>query len=68
MLAVKGASLAAARSMSSVARGLVLGSGSNVVDLFYRIKALPEPGDKGYFSDPSILSDSVVGGETLRGP
>lgn len=45
--------------------GLVLGCGSNVVDLFFRVKSMPRPGDKGYFADPKVLSGSVVGGELL---
>lgn len=46
--------------------GLVLGCGSNVVDLFYRVKTLPGAGDKGYFSGESPLVDTVVGGVTLN--
>ncbi|KAA0175640.1 hypothetical protein FNF27_02722 [Cafeteria roenbergensis] len=46
--------------------GLVLGCGSNVVDLFFRVKSMPRPGDKGYFADPKVLSGSVVGGVTLN--
>lgn len=45
--------------------GLVLGCGSNVVDLFFRVKSMPRPGNKGYFADPKVLSGSVVGGEHL---
>lgn len=44
----------------------IVGCGSNVVDLFYRVKELPKPGDKGYFSFASPLVDTVVGGVTLN--
>jgi hypothetical protein len=53
------------RTLATVAPadGLVLGCGSNVVDMFYRLKALPAPGEKGYFADERILHDAVVGGK-----
>ncbi|XP_065826108.1 uncharacterized protein [Oscarella lobularis] len=46
---------------------MLLGCGSNVVDQFFRVRALPTPGEKGFFADPNrILEDSVVGGVTLN--
>lgn len=57
-----------ARAMSSATKPgkLVLGSGSNVMDLFYPVQRLPQPGDKTYFRDEQFLSDAVVGGVTLN--
>jgi sugar/nucleoside kinase (ribokinase family)/D-arabinose 5-phosphate isomerase GutQ len=51
--------------MSGAPRGLVFGCGSNVVDLFFRIKRLPSAGDKGYFATNQVLSDRIVGGTWL---
>eukprot|EP00462_Mataza_sp_D1_P021607 CAMPEP_0175128752 /NCGR_PEP_ID=MMETSP0087-20121206/5101_1 /TAXON_ID=136419 /ORGANISM="Unknown Unknown, Strain D1" /LENGTH=584 /DNA_ID=CAMNT_0016410845 /DNA_START=47 /DNA_END=1801 /DNA_ORIENTATION=+ len=46
---------------------MVLGCGSNVVDKFFRVRALPKPGEKGYFESPTkIVEDSVVGGVTVN--
>jgi hypothetical protein len=53
---------AASRAASTAPRpghGLVLGSGSNVVDLFFNCRRLPLPGEKGYFSDESVLSSQA---------
>lgn len=47
-------------------QGLILGCGSNVVDVFFRVRQLPKPGEKGYFSDESISCGTVVGGVTLN--
>eukprot|EP00047_Mylnosiga_fluctuans_P000752 m.201808 g.201808 ORF g.201808 m.201808 type:complete len:576 (-) comp10105_c0_seq19:113-1840(-) len=45
----------------------VIGCGSNVVDRFFRVRALPKPGEKGFFLSPTkILETSVVGGVTLN--
>lgn len=44
-----------------------VGAGSNVVDRFYRLRAIPKVGEKGYFNSPlKILEASVVGGVTLN--
>ena len=45
---------------------LVLGSGANVVDLFFPMRMLPKPGDKTYFANEVMVSDTVVGGVTLN--
>lgn len=42
--------------------GLILGCGSNVMDLFFRVRSLPGPGEKQYFAGTQVLSASVVGG------
>ena len=45
----------------------VVGCGSNVVDRFFRVRAIPKPGEKGFFASPTrILEDSIVGGVTLN--
>eukprot|EP00040_Diaphanoeca_grandis_P016497 m.85136 g.85136 ORF g.85136 m.85136 type:complete len:595 (-) comp25835_c0_seq2:324-2108(-) len=45
----------------------VVGCGSNVVDLFLRLRALPKPGEKGFFASPtSIVEATIVGGVTLN--
>jgi sugar/nucleoside kinase (ribokinase family) len=56
------------RSITDAANGrrLVLGSGSNVMDCFFNVRKLPQPGDKQYFSDEKFQSGSVVGGVTLN--
>eukprot|EP00117_Sycon_ciliatum_P041725 scpid61268/ scgid4977/ Arabinose 5-phosphate isomerase KdsD; Pa-KdsD len=46
---------------------VALGCGSNVVDSFYMVKALPRPGEKGFFQDPTkVLEAEYVGGVTLN--
>merc|ERR1712159_320414 len=46
---------------------LVLGCGSNVVDYFFKVKSVPNSGEKGYFKSPTqILERTVVGGVTLN--
>ena len=45
---------------------MVLGAGSNVVDIFFPMRMLPKPGDKTYFASESASSDTVVGGVTLN--
>lgn len=46
---------------------MVLGCGSNVVDKFFKVRALPRPGEKGYFQSPTrIVEGSVVGGVTVN--
>ncbi|XP_062508700.1 uncharacterized protein LOC134184942 isoform X2 [Corticium candelabrum] len=45
----------------------LLGCGSNVIDKFFKVEALPKPGEKGYFaSSERILERSLVGGVTLN--
>jgi fructokinase len=46
--------------------GAVVGSGSNVMDVFMKVRQLPLPGDKQYFADEKIVSAEVVGGVTLN--
>lgn len=46
--------------------GLILGCGSNVVDVFFWVRQLPKPGEKAYFSDEGITCGTVVGGVTLN--
>ena len=62
---------AAARRLSSspapaLGNKLVMGSGSNVVDLFFPMRMLPKPGDKTYFANEVMVSETVVGGVTLN--
>jgi len=46
---------------------LVLGCGSNVVDQFFRVQALPKVGEKGFFQSPNNIKEkSIVGGVTLN--
>ena len=53
------------RSVSSQAS--ILGCGSNVVDVFFRVRAMPVAGTKGYFQDPTkVVEGTVVGGVTLN--
>lgn len=48
-------------------RCTIVGCGSNVVDLYYPLAALPKPGTKGFFSDRvNPLADVVAGGVTLN--
>jgi hypothetical protein len=62
----RGASALALRpftTTSSASRhGLILGCGSNVMDLFFNVRSLPGPGEKQYFAGTNVLSASVVGG------
>jgi len=44
----------------------VLGSGSNVMDLFFPVRKLPQPGDKQYYAAETCMTESVVGGVTLN--
>ena len=46
--------------------GLVVGCGSNVVDKFYRVVAIPKRGEKGYFKDNIEDCKLLVGGVTLN--
>jgi len=65
-MAAKRTSSTAAAAAAGLANRLVLGSGSNVVDIFARTRKLPMPGDKAYFADEKIVSGTVVGGVTLN--
>jgi sugar/nucleoside kinase (ribokinase family)/D-arabinose 5-phosphate isomerase GutQ len=59
----------AARALASLAGAsqIVVGCGSNVVDKFFRVRAIPKPGEKGYFANPKKhLESEVVGGVTLN--
>lgn len=49
-------------STASGEHNLILGCGSNVMDLFFRVRKLPAPGEKQYFAGTQALSASVVGG------
>jgi D-arabinose 5-phosphate isomerase GutQ/sugar/nucleoside kinase (ribokinase family) len=51
---------------ASTTRNLVLGSGSNVMDLFFPVRKLPQPGDKQYYAAETCVTDAVVGGVTLN--
>lgn len=53
------------KSVSSGSK-LVLGSGSNVVDVFFPVRKLPQPGDKQYYAAETCTTDIVVGGVTLN--
>ena len=45
----------------------ILGCGSNVVDVFFRVRAMPVAGTKGYFQNPTkVVEGTVVGGVTLN--
>ncbi len=45
----------------------MIGAGSNVVDRFHRVKAVPAAGFKGYFANLNELEEAtVVGGVTLN--
>ncbi|GAB5367291.1 hypothetical protein AAMO2058_001217600 [Amorphochlora amoebiformis] len=45
----------------------VVGCGSNVVDTFFKVRAMPEAGSKTYFADAmKTLEEVVVGGVTLN--
>ncbi len=60
---------AGARAFASPASSpklLVLGSGSNVMDLFFPVRKLPMPGDKQYYAAETCMTDAVVGGVTLN--
>lgn len=46
--------------------GMILGSGSNVIDAFFPMRKLPMPGDKAYFAQEKFMAGSVVGGVTLN--
>jgi len=59
-------SIIARRFSAAAAPRLVLGSGSNVVDLFFPMRMLPKPGDKTYFANEVMVSQTVVGGVTLN--
>jgi hypothetical protein len=54
------------RGGTAARHGLVLGCGSNVVDLFFKVRSFPKPGDKQYFSGVNPLAATVVGGVTLN--
>jgi D-arabinose 5-phosphate isomerase GutQ/sugar/nucleoside kinase (ribokinase family) len=58
--------LARRLSTAAPAPRLVLGAGSNVVDLFFPMMMLPRPGDKTYFANEVMVSNTVVGGVTLN--
>ena len=46
---------------------MVVGCGSNVVDVFFRLREMPKSGEKGYFLDPEkVVEGTVVGGVTLN--
>eukprot|EP01064_Diplonema_japonicum_P017315 TRINITY_DN2538_c0_g2_i1.p1 TRINITY_DN2538_c0_g2~~TRINITY_DN2538_c0_g2_i1.p1 ORF type:complete len:346 (+),score=38.80 TRINITY_DN2538_c0_g2_i1:54-1091(+) len=44
----------------------LIGCGSNVVDKFLSVRAIPKAGEKGYFSSTKIIDGEVVGGVTLN--
>ena len=54
-------------STGATSHGLILGCGSNVMDLFFRVRSLPGPGEKQYFAGTQVLSASVVGGSGYHG-
>ena len=41
---------------------LILGCGSNVMDLFYKVRRFPKLGEKQYFAEQNPLSACLVGG------
>ena len=45
---------------------LILGCGSNVIDVFSKVRALPSPGDKAYYANERIVDKEIVGGVTLN--
>jgi len=45
----------------------VVGCGSNVVDVFFKVRSMPVAGTKVYFADPrKVTEGTVVGGVTLN--
>ena len=65
------ASMAAARTRFYATtpqpqKKLILGCGSNVMDVFFNVRKLPLPGDKAYYADESIVAKEIVGGVTLN--
>ena len=53
--------------MAAARKATILGCGSNVVDVFFRVRAMPVAGTKGYFQDPTkVVEGTVVGGVTLN--
>eukprot|EP00466_Bigelowiella_natans_P000222 jgi/Bigna1/125519/aug1.1_g227 len=45
----------------------VVGCGSNVVDVFFKVRSMPKPSTKVYFADPCKAEEGkVVGGVTLN--
>ena len=53
--------------MAAASKATILGCGSNVVDVFFRVRAMPVAGTKGYFQDPTkVVEGTVVGGVTLN--
>jgi sugar/nucleoside kinase (ribokinase family) len=53
-------------AIAAPAKGLIIGAGSNVMDVFFPVRALPHPGDKAYFGSEALVSDEIVGGVTLN--
>eukprot|EP00927_Polykrikos_kofoidii_P067434 TRINITY_DN62930_c0_g1_i1.p1 TRINITY_DN62930_c0_g1~~TRINITY_DN62930_c0_g1_i1.p1 ORF type:complete len:394 (-),score=58.96 TRINITY_DN62930_c0_g1_i1:9-1190(-) len=50
-----------------LSRGPIVGLGSSVLDMLFRVRSLPVSGTKGYFRDPAkVMEGSVVGGVTLN--
>ncbi len=56
-------SAAAAASGEAKKHSLIVGCGSNVMDLFYKVRQFPKLGDKQYFEGTNPLAATVVGGE-----
>ena len=53
--------------MAAARKATILGCGSNVVDVFFRVRAMPVAGTKGYFQNPTkVVEGTVVGGVTLN--
>jgi hypothetical protein len=63
---VLGSSSSSPAQTTSASSKLVLGSGSNVMDLFFPVRKLPQPGDKQYYAAETCMTESVVGGVTLN--
>ena len=52
---------------SHTERSLIVGCGSNVIDLYYPLAAIPKAGTKGYFANRLVpLAASPAGGVTLN--
>ena len=47
--------------MAAARKATILGCGSNVVDVFFRVRAMPVAGTKGYFQDPTKVVEVGIG-------
>jgi hypothetical protein len=62
MLSARRSFASAAGAAAKAKHNLIVGCGSNVMDLFYKVRQFPLLGEKQYFAETNPCTAKVVGG------